>query len=101
MPVTVQQEQIDDCHIALTIQVPPEDVQRAVDSVFNQYAKRTTVPGFRPGKAPRHLIKRFIDEGRIKEMALDQSLTNAYRDALKQTNISPYPHAEPQVELPE
>lgn len=101
MPVTVQQEQIDDCHVALTIQVPPEDVQKAIDSVFNQYAKRTTVPGFRPGKAPRHLIKRFIDEERVREMALDQSLTNAYRDALKQANVSPYPHAEPQVELPE
>lgn len=101
MPVTVQQEQIDDCHVALTIQVPPEDVQKAIESVFNQYARRTAVPGFRPGKAPRHLIKRFIDEERVREMALDQSLNRAYRDALKQANVDPYPHAEPQVELPE
>lgn len=101
MPVTVQQEQIDDCHVALTIQVPAEDVQKAIESVFNQYAKRTSIPGFRPGKAPRHLVKRFIDEGRVREMALDQSLTNAYRDALRQAQVQPYPHAEPQVELPE
>ena len=101
MPVTVEQEQIDDCHVALTIQVPPEDVRKAMDTVFNQYARRTSIPGFRPGKAPRHLVKRFIDEGRVREMALDQSLTNAYRDALKQANVNPYPHAEPQVELPE
>jgi trigger factor len=101
MAVQVQQEQIDHSHIALTIEVPPEDIQKAVETVFNQFAKRTTVPGFRPGKAPRHLVKRFIDEGRVREMALDQSLTNAYRDALKQANVDPYPHAEPQVELPE
>lgn len=101
MSVTVQQEQIDDCHVALTIQVPAEDVQKAMETVFNQYAKRTSIPGFRPGKAPRHLVKRFIDEDRVREMALDQSLTNAYREALRQANVNPYPHAEPQVELPE
>src|SRR5688572_7503898 len=101
MAVEVQQEQLEPCRVALTISVPPDDVRKAMDSVFNQFAKRTSIPGFRPGKAPRHLVKRFIDEGRVREMALDQSLTNAYRDALKQANVSPYPHAEPQVELPE
>lgn len=101
MPVQVQREDVDHCRVALTIQVPPEDIQKAVDSVFNQVAKRTTVPGFRPGKAPRHLVKRFVDEGRVREMAMDQALNNAYRDALKQTGVDPYREADPKVEMPE
>lgn len=101
MPVQVQQEQIDHCRVALTIDVPPEEIEKAVESVFNQFAKRTSVPGFRPGKAPRHLMKRYIDEGRVREVALDQALTNAYRDALRQTGVEPYREAEPDVELPE
>lgn len=101
MAVQVQQEQIDHCRVALTIEVPPEEIQKAVETVFNQFAKRTNVPGFRPGKAPRNLVKRFIDEDRVRELAMDQALTNAYRDALKQSGVHPYTHAEPQVELPE
>lgn len=101
MAVQVQQEQIDHCRVTLTIEVPPEEIQKAIDSVFNQFAKRTNVPGFRPGKAPRNLVKRFIDQDRVRELALDQALTNAYRDALKQSGVHPYSHAEPKVELPE
>src|SRR5688500_2168939 len=101
MAVEVQQEQLEPCRVALTISVPPDDVRKAMDSVFNQFAKRTSVPGFRPGKAPRHLLKRFIDEGRVKDLALERALSDAYRDAVRQSGVSPYAHAEPQVELPD
>jgi len=101
MPVTVEQEKLDPCRVALTIEVPPEDIQKAIDSVFNQFAKRTSVPGFRPGKAPRHLVARFIDEGRVRELAFDRALNDAYRAALKQAGVEPYQDADPKVDLPE
>ncbi len=101
MPVQVEQEQLAPCKVALTIQVPPEDISKAVDSVYGQFAKRTNVPGFRPGKAPAHLIKRFVDEGRVKELAMDQVLNSAFRDALRQTGLSLYQNSEPKVDLPE
>jgi trigger factor len=101
MPVQVQQEQLEPCRVSLTIEVPSEDVQKAVQTVFNQVAKRTNVPGFRPGKAPAALVKRYIDESRVTEMAFERALTNAYNDALRQAGITPYTHAEPKVELGE
>jgi trigger factor len=101
MPVQVQQESIDHCRVALTIEVPPDEIRKAMDSVFSQVAKRTNVPGFRPGKAPVHLLKRFIDEDRVRDLAVERALTNAYNDALKQTGVAPYREAEPQVEMPE
>jgi trigger factor len=101
MAVQVEQEQLEPCRVALRIDVPPEEFQKAVSSVFNQLAKRTSVPGFRPGKAPLHLMKRYIDEGRVREIAIDQTLNNAYRDAVRQAGVRPYQEAEPQVELPQ
>jgi len=101
MPVQVQQEQLEPCRVSLTIEVPSEDVQKAVQTVFNQVAKRTNVPGFRPGKAPATLVKRYIDEGRVNEMAFERALTNAYNDALRQAGVTPYTHADPKVELGE
>lgn len=97
MPVAVKQEELDPCRIALDVEVPVEQFQETVDRVFNQMAKRTQVPGFRPGKAPRHLVKRFIDEDRVNEIALERVVSDGYREALQQTGLHPY--SDPDVEL--
>ena len=101
MPVQVQQEQLEPCRVALTIEVSPEEIQKAVQAVFTQVAKRTNVPGFRPGKAPLSLVKRYVDESRVQEMAFERALTDAYNDALRQAGVVPYSNAEPKVELGE
>jgi trigger factor len=97
MEVDVQQ--LEPCKVALNIQVPPEQITQTIDSVFNRFAKRTTVPGFRKGKAPRKLAERYIDAGAVREMALEQVVKDAYQEALKETGIQPYDQAS--VELKE
>jgi trigger factor len=97
MQVDVQQ--LEPCKVSLTIQVPPEQITRTADQVFNRFAKRTTVPGFRKGKAPRKLAERFIDVAAVREAAMDQVIQDAYREALKQAEIEPYDQAS--VELKE
>ena len=101
MPVQVQQEELEPCRVALTIDVPPEDYQKASEAVFNQMARRANVPGFRPGKAPRHLVKRMIDEGRVRELAYERVVGDAFRDAVKQSGLALYPEVDPEVDLPE
>src|SRR3954452_2509913 len=99
MPVEIEQEQLAPCKVALAVQVPPEQVQQAVDRVFHQMAKRTQVPGFRPGKAPRRLMERFIDQGRVNEIALERVVSEGYRQALEQTGITPF--GEPDLQMEE
>ncbi|MFN3649575.1 MAG: trigger factor [Armatimonadota bacterium] len=101
MAVQVEHEFLDHTRVKLKVEVPAEEVQKAIDSVYQQFAKRTTVPGFRPGKAPKHLIERFVDEGRVRDLAMERVLNNAYRDALRQTGVAPYRYAEPEVDLGE
>ena len=69
MQVDVQQ--LEPCKVALIIQVPPEQITQTIDSVFNRFAKRTTVPGFRKGKAPRKLAERYINAVAVREAALE------------------------------
>jgi trigger factor len=97
MQVDVQR--LEPCKVALTIQVPPEQITRTADQVFNRFAKRTTVPGFRKGKAPRKLAERYIDVAAVREAAMDQVIQDAYKEALKQAEIEPYDQAS--VELKE
>jgi trigger factor len=97
MQVDVQQ--IEPCKVALNIQVPPEQISQTIDTVFNRFVKRTTVPGFRKGKAPRKLAERYIDADAVRDAALDQVIQQAYQEALKETGIEPYDQAS--VELKE
>jgi trigger factor len=97
MQVDVQQ--LEPCKVALNIQVPPEQITQTIDHVFNRFAKRTTVPGFRKGKAPRKLAERYIDVDAVREAALDQVIQDAFQAALKETGIQPYDQAS--VELKE
>jgi trigger factor len=95
----VEVQQIEPCKVALTVQVPPEQITQTADKVFDRFAKRTTVPGFRKGKAPRKLAERYIDVAAVREAAMDQVIQDAYKAALKQVEIEPYDQAS--VELKE
>ena len=90
MPVQVERQDLEPCRVALTVTVDGEQVSQTLDSVFNQFAKHTTVPGFRRGKAPRNLARRFIDEGRVREEALDRLIQRSYQEALRQAEVEPY-----------
>ena len=95
----VEVQQLEPCKVALNIQVPPEQISKTADAVFDRFAKQATVPGFRRGKAPRKLAERYIDVGAVREAAMDKVIQDAYREALEETGIEPYDQAS--VELKE
>ena len=46
--------------VVLEVEFPAEQVQRSVEESVRHLARRTKVPGFRPGKAPRALLERAL-----------------------------------------
>ncbi len=93
----VTQERLEGSRIALTVEVEPEQVNRATDRAYQHLGGQYVVPGFRKGKAPRHILRSFVGEQRIRQETLDHLLPDAYRDALKDTGVEPI--ADPEVEL--
>jgi trigger factor len=57
------------CKKELTIEIPVDVVQREVDSVAGQFAKRVRIPGFRPGHAPTSLVRRHYQDDIRSEVA--------------------------------
>ena len=43
--------------VVLEVEFPPERVRRSVDESVRHLARRTKVPGFRPGKIPRPVLE--------------------------------------------
>ena len=74
---------------ALTIEVPAEDLDRAVDSAWRRVANRVNIPGFRRGKAPRPLVERHAGAAAIDEEALRRLLPEQYDAAVEETGLAP------------
>jgi trigger factor len=80
--------------IDLQIEVPAERLARAVDEAVRHLSRRTKVPGFRPGKAPRTFLERQLAPGAVLEDAVEHTVQDAYRDALIQEDIVPLTNPE-------
>lgn len=83
--------------VQLEIELPPEQLARAVDEAVRRLARRTRVPGFRPGKAPRVLLERMIGPGAVLDDAVDHLVEDAVREALRDSDVAPL--TSPEVEV--
>jgi trigger factor len=83
--------------VQLQIELPPERLDRAVDTAVRALARRTRIPGFRPGKAPRPVLERHLGPGVVLDEAVDHLMQDAYREALIQEDILPLTNADVEV----
>jgi len=83
------------CRRELELEIPAEDVQKAVDRVAKEFARVARVPGFRPGKAPVTLIRRrFADD--IKSEVLQTLVPNQIERAVSENKMVPI--TQPQID---
>ncbi|HVO51198.1 MAG TPA: trigger factor [Thermoanaerobaculia bacterium] len=72
----------------LTFDVPAEDVKAATEKLVKAFAKQARLPGFRPGKAPAHIIRqRFAEE--IKGEVLERLIQESLAGVLREKNLVP------------
>ncbi len=80
--MSVQVEKLEKNMAKLTIEVSTEEVEKAIQSVYQRTRKQITLPGFRKGKAPRQLIEKMYGKDVFYNDALDMLLPSAYAKAL-------------------
>ncbi len=76
--------------LALSIEVEPERVEAALAKAAHSIARKANIPGFRKGKAPRHVVERIFGKSALLEEAIDELGQQVYREALDQAQIEPY-----------
>ena len=62
----------------LVVTVDGEVFEKAINKVYKKQVKSINIPGFRKGKAPRHIIERMYG----KEVFYDDAMQDCYPDAL-------------------
>ena len=96
--VTVSTRPEPGSKMVLEIEVPPLEVDKHFATAYRHVAERTKVPGFRPGKAPRHVIDRFVGRASVVAEAVDHLVGESYDAALDQTTIVPIDQPEVNID---
>jgi trigger factor len=96
--VTVSTRPEPGSKMVLEIEVPPVEVDKHFATAYRHVAERTKVPGFRPGKAPRHVIDRFVGRASVIAEAVDHLVGESYDAALDQTAIIPIDQPEVNID---
>lgn len=80
----------------IKIEIDTATVRQAYDRISDSYAKQAKVPGFRPGHAPRGVVRtRFKNE--IRAQALQELVPEAVNDAIAKHELNAL--GEPEVQL--
>lgn len=95
--VTVSTRPEPGSKVVLEIEVQPTEVDRHFATAYRHVAERTKLPGFRPGKAPRHVIDRFVGRASVVAEAIDHLVSDSYDRALDEATIVPID--QPEVDI--
>jgi len=83
--------------VSVEVEVPAEDVTRAVDRAARGLAREMRMPGFRKGKAPPSLVIQRLGFGAVLEEAIREGLPEWYERALLGSGVASV--GDPEVEV--
>ena len=85
--MSTQFEKLEHNMVKLTVEVPAEMFEKAVNAVYNRQKKKITVPGFRKGHAPLQLIEKLYGTGVFFEDAANDLINQTYYEESESTGL--------------
>jgi trigger factor len=95
MAVEIQKK--ENSVVVLTIDVDPETFAKAMQRSFTKNARRFSIPGFRPGKAPYHVVLKYYGEGVLYDDAVDACINEEYPKVVVAHDLQPV--AKPEIDI--
>ena len=79
--MSLQVEKLEKNMAKLTIEVPAEELEKALEGAFQRNKNKISVPGFRKGKVPRKMIEQMYGKEIFYEDAANDLIPTAYEEA--------------------
>ncbi len=93
----VTRDKTENSQVFLTIEMEPAEVEESLGKSYSRLVKKTNIPGFRKGKAPRAILERYIGKESLLQDTLNYLLPQAYEQAIKEQEIDAF--AQPHIEV--
>ncbi len=85
--------------LTLTVEMEPTDENPFIDRSYRRTVSRINIPGFRRGKAPRHIVESMIGRTALLQEALEFMVPETLDQVLRDEDIQAF--AEPSIEVTE
>ena len=69
---------VDTNRVELEIEVDADRFEAAVNDAYKKNVRKMNIPGFRKGKAPRHLVEKLYGTGVFYEDAVNAAVDRIY-----------------------
>ena len=93
----VSNEKTEQNTVTLKFTIAKDVFDAQTEKVYNRKKNKITIQGFRPGKAPRHMIEKIYGKGVFYEDVLNDLLPGEYAEALKESGIKAV--AQPEIDV--
>lgn len=87
-------EKLTSNKVKLNFVVSAEDFDKALATAYSKNVKRFNIPGFRRGKAPRHVIEMHYGPSVFFEDAFDEIFPVVYSEAIREHSVEPVDRPE-------
>ncbi|MGQ9920600.1 MAG: trigger factor [Desulfobacca sp.] len=84
----IKVEELSPVERKLIVAVPPQNVAQQMEQAYRQWGKRAKIKGFRPGKVPRMILKRFFGK-EIEEQVSQELFRQSLNEALDEAKLQP------------
>ena len=85
--MSVKVENLEKNMAKLTIEVPAEDLEKALQAAYQKQKKNISIPGFRKGKVPRVMIEKMYGPGVFYEDAVNALVPAEYPKAAEESGL--------------
>lgn len=93
----VKNEKLENNSHELQFSIDAVTFSAAVDKAFKKEVAKYNIPGFRKGKAPRHMIEKMYGADVFYYPAINDLFPEAYDEAVKESGIEPVDRPEVEV----
>jgi trigger factor len=90
-------ETLNPTRVRLAVEVPFEELEPSIKSVYKRIAAQVNVPGFRRGKVPPLVIDQRIGRPAVLDEAFQEALPQLYGQAVQENEL--HPVGQPEVDV--
>ncbi|MFV0363316.1 MAG: trigger factor [Suipraeoptans sp.] len=85
--MSLKVEKLENNMAKITVEVPAEELEKALQGAYNKQKKQISLPGFRKGKVPRQMIEKMYGPEIFYDDAANAIIPEAYGNAYDESEL--------------
>jgi len=93
----VSNQSTENSQAILHIEAEPQEMEESLNKAYHHLVKGIDIPGFRKGKAPRHVLERYVGKEEFQREALEHLIPQLCNQVIEEQKMEVI--AQPQIEI--